>query len=396
MNKEFIDNLSEKLEDVKGAGLYKSERVITSQQSGKISVSPGDNVLNFCANNYLGLADNEELIRKGKNALDEKGYGMASVRFICGTQDVHKELELKISNFLGTEDTILYSSCFDANTGLFETLLGLDDAIISDAMNHASIIDGVRLCKARRYRYQNNDMQDLERCLKEAADARFRLIATDGVFSMDGIIANLEGICELAEKYDSLVMVDDSHAVGVMGEKGSGTPEFYGVSEKVDILTGTLGKALGGASGGYTSAKKEIVEWLRQRSRPYLFSNTLAPVITATSIKVLDIIATRPELRQQLFENVEFFRGELSSMGFTLAGAGHPIIPVMLGDAELAQKFAELMLNENVYVIGFSFPVVPEGQARIRTQMSAAHSREDLENAIEAFEKVGIKLRIIN
>ena len=395
MNKKFIDNLIEKLEDVKGAGLYKSERVITSQQSGKISVSPGDNVLNFCANNYLGLADNEELIRKGKNALDEKGYGMASVRFICGTQDVHKELELKISNFLGTEDTILYSSCFDANTGLFETLLGLDDAIISDAMNHASIIDGVRLCKARRYRYQNNDMQDLERCLKEAADARFRLIATDGVFSMDGIIANLEGICELAEKYDSLVMVDDSHAVGVMGEKGSGTPEFYGVSEKVDILTGTLGKALGGASGGYTSAKKEIVEWLRQRSRPYLFSNTLAPVITATSIKVLDIIATRPELRQQLFENVEFFRGELSSMGFTLAGAGHPIIPVMLGDAELAQKFAELMLNENVYVIGFSFPVVPEGQARIRTQMSAAHSREDLENAIEAFEKVGNKLGII-
>ena len=395
MNKEFIDNLSEKLEDVKGAGLYKSERVITSQQSGKISVSPGDNVLNFCANNYLGLADNEELIRKGKNALDEKGYGMASVRFICGTQDVHKELELKISNFLGTEDTILYSSCFDANTGLFETLLGLDDAIISDAMNHASIIDGVRLCKARRYRYQNNDMQDLERCLKEAADARFRLIATDGVFSMDGIIANLEGICELAEKYDSLVMVDDSHAVGVMGEKGSGTPEFYGVSEKVDILTGTLGKALGGASGGYTSAKKEIVEWLRQRSRPYLFSNTLAPVITATSIKVLDIIATRPELRQQLFENVEFFRGELSSMGFTLAGAGHPIIPVMLGDAELAQKFAELMLNENVYVIGFSFPVVPEGQARIRTQMSAAHSREDLEYAIQAFEKVGNKLGII-
>ena len=395
MNKEFIENFSEKLEDVKGAGLYKSERVITSQQSGKISVSPGDSVLNFCANNYLVLADNEELIRKGKNALDEKGYGMASVRFICGTQDVHKELELKISNFLGTEDTILYSSCFDANTGLFETLLGLDDAIISDAMNHASIIDGVRLCKARRYRYQNNDMQDLERCLKEAADARFRLIATDGVFSMDGIIANLEGICELAEKYDSLVMVDDSHAVGVMGEKGSGTPEFYGVSEKVDILTGTLGKALGGASGGYTSAKKEIVEWLRQRSRPYLFSNTLAPVITATSIKVLDIIATRPELRQQLFENVEFFRGELSSMGFTLAGAGHPIIPVMLGDAELAQKFAELMLNENVYVIGFSFPVVPEGQARIRTQMSAAHSREDLENAIEAFEKVGNKLGII-
>ena len=396
MNKKFIENLSEKLEELKDTGLYKSERVITSQQSGKISVSPGGNVLNFCANNYLGLADNEELISNGKNALSKKGYGMASVRFICGTQDVHKNLELKISNFLGMEDTILYSSCFDANTGLFETLLGLDDAIISDAMNHASIIDGVRLCKARRYRYQNNDMRDLERCLKEASDARFRLIATDGVFSMDGIIANLEGICDLAEKYDSLVMVDDSHAVGVMGEKGRGSPEYCGVTERVDILTGTLGKALGGASGGYTSAKKEIVAWLRQRSRPYLFSNTLAPVITATSIKVLDIIASRPELRQQLFENAEFFRGELSSMGFTLAGAGHPIIPVMLGDAELAQKFAELMLNENVYVIGFSFPVVPEGQARIRTQMSSAHSREDLVNAIEAFKKVGNKLRIIN
>ena len=396
MNKKFIENLSEKLEELKDTGLYKSERVITSQQSGKISVSPGGNVLNFCANNYLGLADNEELISNGKNALSKKGYGMASVRFICGTQDVHKDLELKISNFLGREDTILYSSCFDANTGLFETLLGLDDAIISDAMNHASIIDGVRLCKARRYRYQNNDMRDLERCLKEASDARFRLIATDGVFSMDGIIANLEGICDLAEKYDSLVMVDDSHAVGVMGEKGRGSPEYCGVTERVDILTGTLGKALGGASGGYTSAKKEIVAWLRQRSRPYLFSNTLAPVITATSIKVLDIIASRPELRKQLFENAEFFRGELSSMGFTLAGAGHPIIPVMLGDAELAQKFAELMLNENVYVIGFSFPVVPEGQARIRTQMSSAHSREDLVNAIEAFKKVGNKLRIIN
>ena len=396
MNKKFIENLSEKLEELKDTGLYKSERVITSQQSGKISVSPSGNVLNFCANNYLGLADNEELISYGKNALSKKGYGMASVRFICGTQDVHKDLELKISNFLGREDTILYSSCFDANTGLFETLLGLDDAIISDAMNHASIIDGVRLCKARRYRYQNNDMRDLERCLKEASDARFRLIATDGVFSMDGIIANLEGICDLAEKYDSLVMVDDSHAVGVMGEKGRGSPEYCGVTERVDILTGTLGKALGGASGGYTSAKKEIVAWLRQRSRPYLFSNTLAPVITATSIKVLDIIASRPELRQQLFENAEFFRGELSSMGFKLTGAGHPIIPVMLGDAELAQKFAELMLNENVYVIGFSFPVVPEGQARIRTQMSSAHSREDLVNAIEAFKKVGNKLRIIN
>ena len=395
MNKKFIDNLSEKLEDVKDAGLYKSERVITSQQSGKISVFPGDNVLNFCANNYLGLADNEELIEKGKNALDKKGYGMASVRFICGTQDVHKELELKISEFLSTEDTILYSSCFDANTGLFETLLGLDDAIISDAMNHASIIDGVRLCKARRYRYQNNDMQDLERCLKEAADTRFRLIATDGVFSMDGIIANLEGICDLAEKYDSLVMVDDSHAVGVMGEKGRGTPEFCCVSEKVDILTGTLGKALGGASGGYTSAKKEIVEWLRQRSRPYLFSNTLAPVITATTIKVLEMIDSRPELRKKLFENADYFRKEMTKLGFTLAGAGHPIIPVMLGDAELAQNFAAQMLKKGVYVVGFSFPVVPEGQARIRTQMSAAHSQEDVGFAIQAFKQVGHELEII-
>jgi glycine C-acetyltransferase len=320
---------------------------------------------------------------------------MASVRFICGTQDVHKELEAKISTFLGMEDTILYSSCFDANTGLFETLLGAEDAIISDAMNHASIIDGVRLCKARRFRYQNNDMADLEMRLKEAADARFRLIATDGVFSMDGIIANLQGICELAEKYDALVMVDDSHAVGFMGENGRGTPEFCGVADKVDILTGTLGKALGGASGGYTSAKKEIVEWLRQRSRPYLFSNTLAPVITATTQTVLEMIDSRPELRKRLFENADFFRKEMTELGFTLAGAGHPIIPVMLGDAELAQNFAANMLKEDIYVIGFSFPVVPQGQARIRTQMSAAHSREDVESAIKAFKKVGQQLGII-
>ena len=395
MTKMFFEHLNQNLEALKSAGLYKSERIITSRQAGNISVLPGNKVLNFCANNYLGLADNAELIEAGKNALDKKGYGMASVRFICGTQDVHKELEAKISTFLGMEDTILYSSCFDANTGLFETLLGAEDAIISDAMNHASIIDGVRLCKARRFRYQNNDMADLEMRLKEAADARFRLIATDGVFSMDGIIANLQGICELAEKYDALVMVDDSHAVGFMGENGRGTPEFCGVADKVDILTGTLGKALGGASGGYTSAKKEIVEWLRQRSRPYLFSNTLAPVITATTQTVLEMIDSRPELRKRLFENADFFRKEMTELGFTLAGAGHPIIPVMLGDAELAQNFAANMLKEDIYVIGFSFPVVPQGQARIRTQMSAAHSREDVESAIKAFKKVGQQLGII-
>lgn len=395
MSKNFFNNLNEKLEELTSAGLYKSERIITSRQSGNISVLPSNNVLNFCANNYLGLADNPELIKAGKTALDEKGYGMASVRFICGTQDVHKELEMKISEFLGMEDTILYSSCFDANTGLFETLLGAEDAIISDAMNHASIIDGVRLCKARRFRYLNNDMSDLEKRLQEAADARFRLIATDGVFSMDGIIANLNGICELAEKYDALVMVDDSHAVGFMGKNGRGTPEHCGVADKIDILTGTLGKALGGASGGYTSAKKEIIEWLRQRSRPYLFSNTLAPVIAATTIKVLELIDIRPELRKKLFENADFFRKEMTTLGFTLAGAGHPIIPVMLGDAELAQNFATNMLKQGIYVIGFSFPVVPEGQARIRSQMSASHSRNDVESAIQAFKQVGQQLGII-
>ena len=395
MSKNIFDHLTQNLAALKSAGLYKSERIITSMQSGNMSVLPGDKVLNFCANNYLGLADNAELIEAGKNALDKKGYGMASVRFICGTQDIHKELESKISAFLDMEDTILYSSCFDANTGLFETLLGAEDAIISDAMNHASIIDGVRLCKARRFRYQNNDMSDLEKCLKEASDARFRLIATDGVFSMDGIIANLQGICGLAEKYDALVMVDDSHAVGFMGENGRGTPEYCGVSDKVDILTGTLGKALGGASGGYTSAKKEVVEWLRQRSRPYLFSNTLAPVITATTQTVLEMIDSRPELRKRLFENAEFFRKEMTELGFSLAGAGHPSIPVMLGDAELAQNFAAQMLKEGIYVIGFSFPVVPEGQARIRTQMSASHSMENVESAIQAFKKIGLQLGII-
>jgi glycine C-acetyltransferase len=395
MTKSFFEHLNQNLQALKSAGLYKSERIITSRQSGNISVLPGNKVLNLCANNYLGLADNTQLIEAGKKAIDKKGYGMASVRFICGTQDVHKELESKISAFLSMEDTILYSSCFDANTGLFETLLGSEDAIISDAMNHASIIDGVRLCKAQRFRYQNNDMADLEIRLKEAANARFRLIATDGVFSMDGIIANLQGICELAEKYDAMVMVDDSHAVGFMGENGRGTPEYCGVAGKVDILTGTLGKALGGASGGYTSAKKEVVEWLRQRSRPYLFSNTLAPVITVTTQTVIKLIESQPELRKQLFENTDFFRKELNKLGFTLAGEGHPIIPIMLGDAELAQKFATEMMKEDIYVIGFSFPVVPQGQARIRTQMSAAHNREDLESAVQAFKKVGQQLRII-
>ena len=395
MSRRFITHLDTELEAVKAAGLYKSERIITSHQSGAVDISTGAHVLNFCANNYLGLADDPDLREAGKQALDDHGYGMASVRFICGTQDVHKALEARMSEFLGMEDTILYSSCFDANTGLFETLLGPEDAVISDALNHASIIDGVRLCKARRYRYDNNDMVALEDCLKEAADARFRLIATDGVFSMDGIIANLRGICDLADKYDAMVMVDDSHAVGFVGETGRGTPEHCGVADRVDILTGTLGKALGGASGGYTSGKREVVDWLRQRSRPYLFSNTLAPVIAATSVKVLDLIDTRPELRKRLFDNAETFRREMGDLGFTLGGNGHPIIPVMLGDAELSQRFAERMLELGVYVVGFSFPVVPKGQSRIRVQMSAAHSPEDVDRAIAAFAQTGRELGVI-
>lgn len=394
MTASFIEHLSAELEGLKAAGLYKSERVITSMQSAEIE-SGGRTVINFCANNYLGLADNEELREAAKTALDRYGYGMASVRFICGTQEEHKALEARISSFLGMEDTILYSSCFDANTGLFETLLGPEDAIISDALNHASIIDGIRLCKARRLRYANNDMNELETRLKEAQDARFRLIATDGVFSMDGVIANLKGICDLAEKYDAMVMVDDSHAVGFVGAHGRGTPEACGVEGRVDVITGTLGKALGGASGGYTSAKKEVVEWLRQRSRPYLFSNTLAPVIAATSLKVFELIENGEELRRRLYDNAAMFRGKMTKAGFRLAGSGHPIIPVMVGDAALASQMADRLLDHGIYVIGFSFPVVPRGEARIRTQMSAAHSPSDIERAVEAFTVVGRELGAI-
>ncbi|MCY1287137.1 2-amino-3-ketobutyrate coenzyme A ligase [compost metagenome] len=395
MSDRFLTHLRSELEGLKTAGLYKSERVITSKQAGAIEVASGDRVLNFCANNYLGLADNAELAEAGKQALDRYGYGMASVRFICGTQEEHKQLEARISSFLSLEDTILYSSCFDANGGLFETLLGEEDAIISDALNHASIIDGVRLSKAKRFRYANNDMAALEEELKKAEGSRFKLIATDGVFSMDGIIANLQGVCDLADKYGAMVMVDDSHAVGFVGKNGRGSAEHCGVEGRIDIITGTLGKALGGASGGYTSAKAEVVEWLRQRSRPYLFSNTLAPVIAAASLTVFDLIENGDALRERLYANATLFRTEMSKLGFTLAGEGHPIIPVMLGDAALAQEMAARMLQKGVYVIGFSFPVVPKGQARIRTQMSAAHSENDVRRAITAFEAVGRELGVI-
>ncbi|HEV7318168.1 MAG TPA: glycine C-acetyltransferase [Ensifer sp.] len=395
MNERFLSHLRLELEGLKSSGLYKSERVITSKQAGEIAVASGERVLNFCANNYLGLADNAELAEAGKQALDRYGYGMASVRFICGTQEEHKQLEARISSFLGLEDTILYSSCFDANGGLFETLLGEEDAIVSDALNHASIIDGVRLSKAKRFRYANNDMAALEEELKKAEGSRFKLIATDGVFSMDGIIANLKGVCDLADKYGAMVMVDDSHAVGFVGRNGRGSAEHCGVEGRIDIITGTLGKALGGASGGYTSGKAEVVEWLRQRSRPYLFSNTLAPVIAAASLKVFDLIDNGDALRERLYANANLFRTEMSKLGFTLAGEGHPIIPVMLGDAALAQEMAARMLKKGVYVIGFSFPVVPKGQARIRTQMSAAHSEGDVRRAIAAFEEVGRELGVI-
>ncbi|WP_163883171.1 glycine C-acetyltransferase [Rhizobium laguerreae] len=395
MTSQFLSHLSNEISALKDAGLYKSERVISSKQAGEIAISTGERVLNFCANNYLGLADNEELAEAGKQALDRYGYGMASVRFICGTQEEHKQLEARISSFLGMEDTILYSSCFDANGGLFETLLSEEDAIISDALNHASIIDGVRLSKAKRFRYANNDMAALEEELKKAEGSRFKLVATDGVFSMDGIIANLGGVCDLAEKYGAMVMVDDSHAVGFVGKNGRGSPEYCGVEGRIDIITGTLGKALGGASGGYTSAKAEVVEWLRQRSRPYLFSNTLAPVIAAASLKVFDLIENGDALRRRLSDNADLFRAEMTKLGFTLAGEGHPIIPVMLDDAKLAQDMASLMLKKGIYVIGFSFPVVPKGQARIRTQMSAAHSRADVERAIAAFAEAGRELGVI-
>ena len=394
MKQDFLTHISDEIEALRQAGLYKSERVISSTQSAQIEVG-GHKVLNFCANNYLGLADSEELRDAAKATLDRYGYGMASVRFICGTQEEHKELEARISGFLGMEDTILYSSCFDANGGLFETLLGEEDAVISDALNHASIIDGIRLSKARRYRYSNNDMKELEERLKEASDARFRLIATDGVFSMDGVIADLEGICDLADRYDAMVMVDDSHAVGFVGEHGRGTPEHCGVEGRIDIVTGTLGKALGGASGGYTSGKRQVVEWLRQRSRPYLFSNTLMPAIAGASLKVLEMIEQGGDLRRRLYGNAARFRSGMEKLGFTLAGAGHPIIPVMIGDAAVAGKMADMLLERGIYVIGFSFPVVPKGQARIRTQMSAAHSTEDIDKAIAAFSVVGKELGVV-
>ncbi|CAL9662789.1 2-amino-3-ketobutyrate coenzyme A ligase [Actinosynnema sp. ALI-1.44] len=379
------DDLRSGLDEIRAAGLYKAERVIGTPQNAAVRVGAGDEVLNFCANNYLGLADHPRLIAAAKDALDRWGFGMASVRFICGTQEPHKELEKRLSEFLGTEDTILYSSCFDANGGLFETLLGADDAIISDELNHASIIDGVRLSKARRYRYKNRDMDDLERQLKDSADARYRLIATDGVFSMDGYLAPLDEICDLADRYDALVMVDDSHAVGFTGPTGRGTPELFGVRDRVDIVTGTLGKALGGASGGYTSGRAEIVEMLRQRSRPYLFSNSLAPSITAAAIAALDLLSSSGELLERLRANTALFRSRMTEAGFDLLPGEHPIIPVMIGDAAEASRMADLLLEQGIYVIGFSYPVVPHGKARIRTQMSAAHSTDDVNRAVDAF-----------
>ncbi|OGT47248.1 MAG: glycine C-acetyltransferase [Gammaproteobacteria bacterium RIFCSPHIGHO2_12_FULL_38_11] len=394
----LYSQIEAQLSELKQNGLYKQERFITSPQNAEITVSPHNHVLNFCANNYLGLADHPVLIETAQKALKEYGFGLASVRFICGTQTIHKKLEKKISAFLGMDDTILYSSCFDANGGLFETLLSEEDAVISDELNHASIIDGVRLCKAKRFRYKNNNMSDLEEKLIEAKGARNILIATDGVFSMDGIIADLKSICDLADKYNALVMVDDSHAVGFIGENGRGTPEFCGVLDRVDIITGTLGKALGGASGGYTAARGKIVDWLRNRSRPYLFSNTLAPVITATTLTVLEILQSDlgKKLRHQVKDNANYFRAKMSKLGFELVPGEHAIIPVMLGDAKIAAEMANKLLQENIYVIGFSFPVVPMGKARIRVQMSAAHTRDHLDRAIKAFEKVGTEMAILS
>jgi len=396
MNSRFLDHLAAETEALREAGLYKAERVLASPQDAVITLDDGSEVINFCANNYLGLAHNSRLEESAAAAIADYGYGMASVRFICGTQSVHKQLEHEISSFLGTEDTILYSSCWDANGGLFETILGPDDAIISDSLNHASIIDGVRLCKAKRFRYANNDMDDLAAKLKEAKDARFKLIATDGVFSMDGIIANLPAICDLADAHDAMVMVDDSHAVGFIGEHGGGTPDHWEVQDRIDIFTGTFGKALGGASGGYTSGHKEIVALLRQRSRPYLFSNSLAPMIAATTIDAIDLLRSSGDLRARLTSNAERFRNGMEAAGFSLAGEGHPIIPVMLGDAALATEMANRLLDKGVYVIGFSFPVVPKGEARIRTQMSAAHTSEHIDKAIEAFTEVGQDLGVIS
>ncbi len=395
MNSAFLADLAQQTAGLHEDGLYKAERRIASQQDAVITLDDGSEVLNFCANNYLGLANHPDLIAAARDAVAEYGYGMASVRFICGTQTVHKELEAALSQFLGTADTILYSSCFDANGGLFETILSAEDAVISDSLNHASIIDGIRLSRAQRFRYANNDLDDLRRQLEAAAGARYKLIATDGVFSMDGIIANLPGICDLADEYDALVMVDDSHAVGFVGPNGGGTPDHWGVQDRIDIVTGTLGKALGGASGGYTSGRGEIVAWLRQRSRPYLFSNTLAPVITATTLRALRMLADSGELRDRLRENSRYFRERMTAAGFELAGEGHPIIPVMLGDAQLASDMADRLLERGIYVVGFSFPVVPRGAARIRTQMSAAHTPEQIDRAVEAFVAVGRELGVI-
>lgn len=397
MSSAFYQQIRNQLEEVKAEGLYKSERIITSDQQAAVKIASGEEVLNFCANNYLGLANHPALIEAAKEGMDSHGFGMASVRFICGTQDIHKQLEQKLSQFLGKEDTILYTSCFDANAGLFETLLDKEDAIISDALNHASIIDGVRLCKAMRFRYSNNNMQELEEQLiaAKAAGARNILVVTDGVFSMDGVVANLPAICDLAEKYGALTMVDDSHAVGFMGPTGAGTHEYHNVVDRIDIITGTLGKAMGGASGGYTAGKKEVIDWLRQRSRPYLFSNSVAPAIVAASIRVLDLLQESGDLRARLWENAAHFRTRMTEAGFTMAGADHAIIPIMLGDAKVAAEFAERALVKGIYVIGFSFPVVPKGQARIRTQMSAAHSREQLDKAIDAFIEVGKEMGII-
>lgn len=379
--------LLDETESIKKSGLWKDERVITGPQDARIDIPGSKGILNMCANNYLGLSNHPEIIAAAKESYDKWGYGLSSVRFICGTQEVHKKLENKISEFLGTDDTILYSSCFDANTGFFETILNSQDAIISDELNHASIIDGVRLCKAARYRYKNNDMEDLEKKLKEAQSARIRLIVTDGVFSMDGILANLPDICRLADQYNALVMVDDSHAVGFIGENGRGTPEYFGVADKVDILTGTLGKALGGASGGYTSGRKEIIGLLRQRSRPYLFSNTLAPAIAYAALKAIDIISESPEFRNRLKENTLYFRDGMKKAGFYIGDSIHPIVPIILGEAEIVNEMSRRMLKKGVYVVSFFYPVVPLGRARIRTQVSAAHTKEDLDFAIKVFSE---------
>ncbi|MBU6158153.1 MAG: glycine C-acetyltransferase [Bacteroidetes bacterium] len=394
MNESFVQRIAAEIEDIKAAGLFKSERIIESPQGPEIIVN-GKKVLNFCANNYLGLSSNTRVIEAAKKAIDERGYGMSSVRFICGTQDIHKELERMISEFLGTEDTILYAAAFDANGGVFEPLFGEQDAIISDALNHASIIDGVRLCKAQRYRYNHNDMADLEVQLKSASQARNRIIVTDGSFSMDGTIAQLDKIVELAEKYDAVIMVDECHSTGFLGKTGRGTHEHRGVVGKIDIITGTLGKALGGASGGFTSGRKEVIEMLRQRSRPYLFSNTLAPSIVGASIEVMKLLSSTTELRDQLEANTKYFRTRMTEAGFDIKPGEHPIVPIMLYDAVIAQNFAAELLNEGIYVIGFFFPVVPKGQARIRVQLSAAHEQRHLDQAIEAFVKVGKKLKVV-